>query len=64
MNMMRIRSIETTKKIIDLKHKEENNSRQREHIRKLCQEQPDEYAEINRRDLKAYHDRKKHKLII
>lgn len=43
----------------EVKHKEENNAKRREYIRKLRAEQPDKYGEINRRNVQAFNERKK-----
>ena len=43
----------------EIKHKEENNAKRREYIRKVRAEQPDKYGEINRRNVQAFNERKK-----
>ena len=43
----------------EMKHKDENNAKRREYIRKVRQKQPDKYAEINRHNVQAYNEHKK-----
>lgn len=43
----------------EVKHKEENNAKRREYIKKVRAEQPDKYGEINRRNVQAFNERKK-----